>query len=490
VKEATSTALLLFAVGVLLIMSALVSRITRRTGLPIPLLFLAVGMIAGEQGLGGIPFDDYRLALRLGLAALALILFDGGLNTAPDLVRRWYAPAMVLATVGVLLTATLVALAARLFGFSWGEAALVGAVISSTDAAAVFSALRGSGVQLKRRVGITLELESGLNDAMAVILTVMVTGALATGGALSWSMLTIVPIQLGVGALFGFGVGFFSRFILARVRLSVGGLYPVLTVGLALLAFALSTLFHGSGFLSVFLAAIVIGSAELPYHAGLLRIHDALAWFAQVAMFLLLGLLVYPASLAEVALPGIGLGLAHALVARPLSVALCLAPFRFSLKETVYVGSVGLLGAVPIILVLFPVLAGVRGADRIFNLVFVLVVVNSLVPGTLVRWLTRRLGLESTAPPPPRASLEITSTQKFDGDVLAFHIDHASAVCGATIGELPFPPAAAAMLVVRGAELVAARGATRLQHGDHIYVFCRREDRPLLQLFFGREDRD
>ncbi len=488
--EPNATALVLLAIGVLLLLSALGTRLSRKTGLPIALVFLAVGMLAGSDGFGRIAFDDYKLAFRLGTAALALILFDGGLNTSLDLVKRWYKPASVLATAGVLLTAALVALAARLFGLPWTYAALLGAVVSSTDAAAVFAGLRASGVQLKKRVGLTLELESGLNDPMAVILTMAVTSVLVEGGRFSWTILLEVPLQIGVGGAIGVGVGAIGRVLLRRARLGVGGLYPVLTVAVALVGFSVPTLMQGSGFLAVYLAAMVLADGRLPYRSGLLRVHEAIAWFAQVGMFLILGLLVYPSELPSVALPGIGIALVLAVFARPLAVAACLLPFRFPAKEIAYVGWVGLRGAVPIVLATFPVLAGVQGARTLFNLVFFIVIVNVLVPGSTLGWVTRRLGLESRAPQAPAASLEIASTHDLDGEIIAFHIDPPSAVAGQPLAEVPFPAAAAAMLVIRARELIAPRGNTVLLPGDHVYVFCKREDKAMIQLLFGQEETD
>jgi cell volume regulation protein A len=487
-SEPSATAIVLLAIGSLLLLSALGTRLSGRTGLPVPLVFLGIGVLAGSQGVGGIDFENYRLAFRLGTTALALILFDGGLNTSLSLVRRWYKPASVLATLGVVLTAAVVMLAARLFGLSWAKAALVGAVVSSTDAAAVFAALRASGVQLKKRVGLTLELESGVNDPMAIILTMTVTNVLVAEGSVGWETVLYVPLQIGIGGALGLVVGACGRWVLTRARLSVSGLYPVMTVALALVAFSVPTLLQGSGFLAVYLAAMVLGDGKLPYRAGVVRVHDALAWFAQVGMFLLLGLLVFPGELLSVALPGIGLALVLAVVARPIAVALCLLPFRFPTKEMIYVGWVGLRGAVPIILATFPVIAGVDGAREIFNLVFFIVLVNVLVPGATLGWVTRRLGLESREPEAPVASLEIATTHDLAGEIVAFHIGPASAVAGQELVDVPFPPAAAAMLVIRGRELIAPRGTTRLEPGDHVYVFCSPKDRGLLQLLFGQQE--
>jgi cell volume regulation protein A len=456
---------------------------------PVALLFLGIGMAAGSDGPGGIEFADYGFAFRLGTVALVLILFDGGLNTPLSAVRSAIRPASALATVGVVVTAALVGVAARvLFAFSWTEALLLGAIVSSTDAAAVFSVLRGSGLHLKRRVGTTLELESGLNDPMAVILTVAFTNSLAGGKAIGWDLLLEVAVQLVVGGSLGVGIGWAGRQVIKRLRLQAAGLYPVMTLALAFLAFGLPTLIHGSGFLAVYAAGVILGNETLRYRTGLLRVHDALAWLAQVAMFLVLGLLVFPQQLLGVAGVGLVLSLFIAFVARPLAVLLCLLPFRFPAREIVYTGWVGLRGAVPIILATFPVLMGAPGASNLFHIVFFIVVVNGLVPGATVPWVTRKLGLASNAPAPPPAVLEIASTQILNGELSAFYIDTASASAGARISELPFPPGSAVMLLVRGLELLAPKGDTVLQPGDHLYVFSHSEDVPFLRLMFGQQE--
>jgi cell volume regulation protein A len=484
--EPHGTALLLTALGLLLGLSALLSRTAGRLGVPVALIFLAIGIAAGSEGFGGIPFEDYGFAFRLGTTALVLILFDGGLNTPLSAVREGLKPALALATFGVAGTAGVVALFAHLlFALPWMHALLLGAVVSSTDAAAVFSVLRSSGIHLKRRVGVTLELESGLNDPMAVILTLALTEALVSGEPLTWVLLLHVAQQLAVGAACGVALGLGGRTLLDRVRLPAAGLYTVLTLGVALLAFGLPTLLEGSGFLAVYVAAVVLGNGRLPYRAGLTRIHDALAWLSQVAMFLVLGLLVFPSRVAQVAGLGLGLGLLLAVVARPLVVALCLLPFGFKPRETAYIGWVGLRGAVPIILATFPVLARAPGAQTVFDAVFFLVVVNAFVPGATVKHVTRWLGLEANAPPPPHAVLEISSAQALEGEVLSFHVAAASAVVGSPLSELPLPPGATVMLVVRGRTLVAPRGDTVFQTDDHAYVICAKEDRPLVQLLFG-----
>lgn len=488
--EPLPTAFLLVAAGVLMLVSVLLSRASGRSGLPVAMLFLGIGMAAGSDGPGGIEFSDYGSAFRLGTVALVLILFDGGLNTPLSAVRAAIRPASLLATVGVVATAALMGLAAHLFfNFSWPMALLLGAIVSSTDAAAVFSVLRGSGIHLKRRVGTTLELESGLNDPMAIILTVALTQNLVRGESLSWELPLRAIGEMVVGGGMGVAIGWAGRVLIKRLRLQAAGLYPVLTLALAFLAFGLPTLFHGSGFLAVYAVGVLLGNETLRYRTGLLRVHDALAWLSQVAMFLVLGLLVFPSQLLGVAGVGLGLSLFLAFVARPLAVLLCLLPFRFPVGEIVYTGWVGLRGAVPIILATYPVLARAPGAHDLFNVVFFIVVVNGFIPGMTVPWVTRKLGLAANVPEPPPAVLEIASTQLLNGELSAFYIDTASASAGARISELPFPPESAAMLIVRGLELLAPKGDTVLQPGDHVYVFSRTEDLPFLRLMFGqRED--
>jgi cell volume regulation protein A len=487
--EPTATALLLATCGFLLAVSVLFSRASQRIGVPIALIFLVIGMLAGSEGIGGIAFDDYGFAFRLGSLALALILFDGGLNTPLGAIRRSWAPASVLATIGVALTGALLAVPAHLWGLSWPEALLLGAVVSSTDAASVFAILRGSGLQLRRRVGTTLELESGLNDPVAVILTTaLTTNLLHPGEAEGWRIGLEVVAQLAVGGVLGVALGLGGRQLLSRLHLQSGGLYPALTLALALLAYGLTTLLHGSGFLAVYLTGLVLGNGPLPFRPGLLRVHDALAWLAQIGMFLVLGLLVFPSRMEAVALSGLGLAVLLAFVVRPLVVALCLVPFRYPGREMLYIGWVGLRGAVPIVLATFPVLAGAPGAGRIFDLVFFIVVVNAILPGGTVAWVTRRLGLQTKEPPAPPAVLTIESRLPLEGELLSFYIDEAVLVSGLSLKELDFPEGAAVALVVRGNQLLPARGSTVLKPGDHVYVLARPEDRPLVQLMFGRPE--
>jgi potassium/hydrogen antiporter len=488
--EPTSIPLLLTTAALLMTASVLLSRASDKFGVPVVLLFLSLGVLVGREGLVHVAFQSYRLCFAFGTVALVLILFDGGLNTPLSRVRERVRPASVLATVGVLGTAAMIAICARLFGFPWTEAWLLGAIVSPTDAAAVFSILRGSGLQLKKRVAIILELESGLNDPVAVILTIALTQGLAEHHGIA-PELSRIPISLLVGSLFGVAVGYGWRWLLLRVQLPAGGLYPVLTLALAFLTFGLSAILHGSGFLSVYVAAVIIGNGPLPYRGGILRVHDSAAWLCQIVMYLLLGLLVLPSELLRTAPAGLALGLFLTFVARPTVVVLCLLPFRYPMREVLYMGWVGLRGAVPVILATYPVLVRTESAQAIFNIVFFVVVVSTLVPGATVRRVTAWLGLESNEPDPPPAVLEIISTRILTGgQVVSFFVDSSAAACGAAISQLPFPPESAVILLIRGGELLAPRASTVLAPGDHVYILCRPEERPFVHLIFGRAETD
>ncbi len=485
--EPASTAAVLAAIGLLLLLAGLASPLPGRLGVPALALFLLVGMLAGSEGIGGIPFDDYELAFRLGCTALVLILFDGGLNTPMGVFRRVAVRASVLATVAVVLTAAIVAVVGILLGLSPPIAFLIGAVVSSTDAAAVFSVLRTSGVRLKESTGATLEVESGLNDPMAAFLTIVATeyflGAKTEVSDIAW----LFAQQFLFGALGGVVCGLLGRWLLRTMRLPAAGLYPVVTVAIAFLSFGAPTLVDGSGFLSVYVAAIIVGAGEMPYRAGVRRVHDSLAWLAQILMFVLLGLLVFPSHLVPAIPTGLALALALAFVARPVAVFALLLPLRMAWKERVFVSWVGLRGAVPIVLAAYPVLRGVPGGDEIFHLVFFVVLVTSLLPGATVPALARALGLARVIAPTPTATIELISLREFPGAFLWYFIAPVSVVAGSYVRDLALPEGSVVVLVVRGSQVLVPRGSTLLDAGDQVCIFATDETRVLLDLLFGGE---
>lgn len=489
-SEPHATEVVLLVMGLLLLASVMASRASARSGIPAAILFLGLGMLAGSEGLGGIGFADYGLSYRVGTLALVLILFDGGMRTPARIVRRALAPATVLATVGVAITAGIVGAAAHSLGFPWKQGLLLGAIVAPTDAAAVFSLLRGGGIHLKERVGAVVELESGLNDPTAVLLTVALTATLARHEPLRATLPLLVAAQLAVGAGLGLAFGFGARALLARMHLRSAGLYPVLTSAVAFTAYGATSLAFGSGFLAVYAAGIVLGNGRLPYESALLRVHDFVGWASQITMFLVLGILVFPHRLVSVAPTGLALALFLAFVARPIAVAACLLPLGYGPREVLLLGWMGLRGAVPIVLALIPVLAGANGSYSIFNVVFFVVLVSTVLQGGTARWLTLKLGLASKEARAPDAVLEIASMRPLDGALLSFLIAPAVLVNGAAIADIPFPDGASVMLVVRGRSLVAPKGDTVLREGDHVYVFCRPEDVGLLHLLFGRAEED
>lgn len=483
--EPTATAALLAAIGILLVLAGLASPLSNRLGVPALVVFLALGMLAGSEGIGGIPFDDYALAFRLGTIALVLILFDGGLNTSPAALRRAAGPAVVLATVGVVATAALTAGAGILLGLDPMTAVLVGAVVSSTDAAATFAVLRSSGVRLRESTAATVEVESGLNDPMAILLTTLATEIALERSVGAGGVARLLIEQFGVGALIGIGGGFVGRGMLRAVRLPAAGLYPVLTLAIAFLSFGIATLLRGSGFVAVYATGLVLAAGSLPYGVGVRRVHDALAWLSQIMMFTVLGLLVFPSRLLPALGVGLGLAALLALVCRPLAVAPILALMRLPRHENAFISWVGLRGAVPIILGAYPAVAGYPRGDDIFHLVFFVVLASSFVPGATVGWAARKLGIADPGPPPPPASVELVSLRELPGDFVWYHVAPASAVAGSFVRDLPLPEGCLVTMIVREREVVVPRGSTTLQNGDQVCVFVLPEGRALLDLLFG-----
>ena len=493
----TVTAAAIAIGGLLVGLSCMMSRLSGVIGVPISLVFLIIGMFAGSEALGGINFDNYRLAYICGTIALVVILFDGGLNTPIAGARKVLGPAVTLATAGVAIVAGVTAVGAKLLGLDWPTALLFGAIVSSTDAAAVFAVLRD--VSLRERVRMTIELESGLNDPMAVILATAMTAHLINGAPLDGSLIPLVLWQLFAGGLAGVGIGFASRVLLRKTPVSTPGLYPVMTLGLAMLAYGVPQQFNGSGFMSVYVAGIVIGNGHVPYKTNLAHVHDSLAWLAQVGMFLLLGLLIFPSQLPPVAGLGVGLALIVALVSRPIAVTACLLPFKFNWREIVCIAWLGLRGAVPVIIATVPILAATADhlADdqfvALFNLVFFVVVVGLFVPGGMVAPVIRGLKLADRRRPKPTVELDIASSKPLDAVHLSLFVETGSRAIGRTLSELAakdcgddgLPCDAVVMMIVRGASVIAPRGGTRIEAGDHVHLFCSPRSEGAVRQAFG-----
>ncbi|MEU3313280.1 potassium/proton antiporter [Streptomyces sp. NPDC006662] len=458
---------LLLVCSLVLLVAVAAVRISSRSGLPSLLIYLGIGIAIGQDGIGNVVFDNAELTQVIGYAALVVILAEGGLGTKWKEIRPALPQAIVLSLVGVAVSVGVTAAGAHyLVGLEWRQALLIGAVVSSTDAAAVFSVLRK--VPLPSRVTGVLEAESGFNDAPVVILVV----AFATVGPVDpWYVLVgKIALELAIGAAIGLAVGFLGAYGLRHVALPASGLYPIAVMAIAVTAYAAGAMAHGSGFLAVYLAAMVLGNAKLPHWPATRGFADGLGWIAQIGMFVLLGLLVTPHELAGDFWPAVIIGLVLTMVARPLEVFVSLLPFRVAWQEQVLMSWAGLRGAVPIILATIPMVTGVEGSERVFNIVFVLVVVYTLVQGPTLPWLARKLNLRDTDEAAADLGIESAPLEKLRGHLLSFAIPGASRMHGVEVGELRLPAGASVTLVVRDGTSFVPAPSTVLRRGDELLV--------------------
>ncbi|CAI3799068.1 K(+)/H(+) antiporter NhaP [Rheinheimera sp. MM224] len=469
--------LTILVAGALFFSSIVATLISARLGAPLLLIFLVIGMLAGEDGLLGIKFGNPDVALLIGSIALVIILFDGGMRTHPDRVRVVLAPAAVLATLGVVLTCGILGVAASyLFNLTLLEGLLLGAILSSTDAAAVFSIFQSAGLNIKERVASTLEIESGSNDPMAVMLTFTLVGVLAGQSELNWSLSTVFFQQAVVGAAVGYGAGRFFVLLCRKLPLSAA-FFPLLAVSYALLIYGLTNQFGGSGFLAVYLMGFLIGNARLPQIQQILRMHDGLAWLSQIIMFLMLGLLVTPSKLMEYAIPALILALVMIFIARPIAVFLSLVPFHFPKKDQVFISWVGLRGAVPIILALFPWLAGVPNKDLYFNVAFFVVIVSLLIQGWSIAPVARWLKLEVPPEPGPDHSMTLDSVASNDLlQVLSFKVGKGSPIVDSDWQQLNMSPDVSYLGVLRKGEWIKAEQSPSFQLNDMLLVLSKAKD--------------
>ncbi|MCL7750344.1 potassium/proton antiporter [Guyparkeria hydrothermalis] len=486
--DATNSFILLGAL--LLFTSILAGMASSRFGFPLLLIFLGVGMLAGQDGIGGVQFDDFETAFLIGNLALAIILLDGGLRTHIRTFRVALKPALSLATVGVMITAgAMGALATWLMGFDWYYGLLMGAIIGSTDAAAVFSLLKGSGTRLNERVGSTLEIESGINDPMAIFLTITLLEVISAGQSLfdPWILVFLVQ-QFGIGAVLGVAFGFVLREVLRRIELAEG-LYALLIASGGLLSFALINELGGSGFLGVYLTGLVIGTARNRGTFHVLRIMDGLAWLAQAGMFLILGLLVTPTAVLDQIVPALILAFALLLVARPIAIWIGLWPFHFNWRETTFIAWVGLRGAVPIVLALFPMIYGIPDAERFFEIAYVVVITSLLIQGSTVPLAARLLKVEvpPLAEPRQRADLNLPIEPRLE--MVQFVVGEHTDADGAGLDRLPFGESVTVAGVVRNLALRKAERGFRFQAGDIVLTIIPEDMINDLNRFFTGERR-
>jgi cell volume regulation protein A len=478
---------LLLAVSILLLLSIAASKASGWLGVPALLLFLAIGMLAGSDGPGGVYFDSPWLAQYLGIVALIFILFDGGLQTKWDSVKAVLWKGLTLSTLGVIITAALVGwLASYFLGFSLLEAMLLGAIVSSTDAAAVFMVLRSRQVSLKGDLKPLLELESGSNDPMAIFLTVILTGYLVGEHPFALNIIPAFAQQMALGAVLGYLAGKAIVRIINRIKLEYEGLYPVLTISLVMMVYGLATLLGGNGFLAAYMAGITLGNESFVYKRMLLRIHDSMAWLMQIAMFLTLGLLVFPKQLIPIAGEGLLLAFVLMFLARPVSVFICLISSGLTIREKMLISWVGLRGAVPIILATFPLLAGISQADRIFNFVFFIVLTSALVQGSTISLVARLLGLDA----PQRKALDFgihcPPGISLRDRLIELPITEDAAVAGKQIVDLRLPQDIFIAMIKRDDSFIIPTGGTILQSGDELFLLSESDNAEYLNNLRGR----
>ncbi len=457
--------------SVLLLLSIIVSKTSGKLGVPALIIFLIIGMLAGSDGIGGIYFNDPYIAQFLGAIALTFILFSGGLETKWDSVKPVFRQGLILSTAGVLLTAVAVGLFVSLVSdFSLTEGLLIGAIVSSTDAAAVFSILRSRSIGLKGNLRPLLELESGSNDPMAYFLTIGITAVLVNK---DMSFASLVPLffqQMIIGAIMGFLFGKLMGWTLNKINLEYEGLYPVLTLALLFLAYGLTALIKGNGFLAIYIAGIILGNTNFVHKKSIIRFYDGQAWLMQIVMFLTLGLLVFPKQM----LPFVGIGIIISLflmfIARPLAVFLCLAFFKMNNRERALVSWVGLRGAVPIVFATYPMLQGVDKSNGIFNIVFFIVITSVMLQGTTIPLVARWLYLFKPVKFKTRYPLELELSDNFKNELFELEVKENSSIVGRQIYQLKLPRTSLIVLINRNDKYITPGGATTIEEGDKLLI--------------------
>jgi len=473
--------------SVLILISIAIYKVSDNLGVPTLVLFLGIGMLAGSEGPGGIYFDDAALAQSIGVVALVFILFAGGLDTQWPQVRPVLFPALSLATLGVLLTALSVGLFVHwVVGVPFLNALLLGSVISSTDAAAVFSVLRARNVSLRGQVKPLLELESGSNDPMAVFLTVGCIDLLQTPEATLGRTAWLFIFQMGLGAAVGFALGKALVVLLNKLRFYYEGMYPVFVLASVGLIYGIAAALGGSGFLAVYLAGLLAGNGTFIQKKSLLRFFDGLAWLSQIGLFVTLGLLVFPSYLIPVLGQGLMVSAFLMLAARPLSVFASIALSRFNWREKAFISWVGLRGAVPIVLATFPLMADVPGGDTLFNLVFFIVLTSALLQGWSVPLAAKVFGVDAPLEPKRHCPIEFETIEGLDTELVELPVPSNSAVVGKSLVELGLPRDSLVVLMTRNDTFIVPSGGTTLEPGDCLQVLVNKDNLPTVKAILSR----
>ncbi len=480
---------LILLTSILILLGIFSSKLSARLGLPMLVMFLFIGMLAGEDGIGKITFDNVNVSYAVGSLALALILFDGGLQTSVKSIRLVWKPAFTLATLGVLVTAGVTGVAAAyILGIPLLEGLLLGAIVGSTDAAAVFSLLRNAGIYLNERLQSTLEIESATNDPMAIFLTVGLLQLLMNPQASGSELVLLFFSQMGIGTVVGLSVGWVSVKIINKIKLLATGLYPVLVAACGLLSFGLASNLDGSGFLSIFVTGVVIGNHRFVFQRNTFLFHDGLAWLSQIIMFVMLGLLVNPSSLIEVWLEGLIIALVLTFIARPLAVIPVLKLFGFPKPEIALISWVGLRGSVPIILAIFPFIYGLPGANLIFDVVFFVVLISATLQGSTLPYVARKLNLMQQPPLIPAATLDITAVDQIDADLVEYTLGDDCSAVGRRLSQLALPDQTVIAMITRGKSVLPPRGSTLFYADDHLFVVLKPENRIFLERLFSEKN--
>ncbi len=477
-----SIEIILLASSVLLLLSTLASKLSYKIAVPALLLFIAVGMLAGSEGVGKIYFNDPAIAKSVGIVALIFIIFSGGIDAVWSEIRPIILPGLLLSTIGVLLTAVITGFfAVYILKFNFLEGLLLGSIVSSTDAAAVFSILRSKRISLKSPLKPLLELESGSNDPMAVFLTLTFLGMIASKELNLAMAVTSFFWDMGIGALIGYAMARLSIFLVNRINLEYDGLYPVLTVSLVLLTYSFASMVKSNGFLAVYLVGLLMSKHQFVNKRIITRFHEGLAWLMQIAMFLTLGLLVFPSQLMPVCGVSILIAFILMLVARPISVFLCLLPFPLSLRKKSMVAWVGLRGAVPVVLATFPLLAGIPQAGMIFNVVFFVVLTSVLVQGASIPYISKILKTNAPLVNNRNYPIEFQRTHGIDADLTDIIIPYNSAAVGKHIFELGVPERCLIALISRKDKFIIPNGSTVIEAGDIVLILCNKNDLKIFQ---------